>query len=116
MPDVLPWLTGFIVATIVGERLELARVVRLAPRTVNQLLALIVSLLDSITATLLWPGPGYALLGATILALVAWLTVHDVARRTIRSTGLPRFMAGCLLAGYAWLAVAGGVWLLHGRT
>lgn len=116
MPDVLPWLTGFIVATIVGERLELARVVRLAPRTVNQLLALIVSLLASITATLLWPGPGYALLGATILALVAWLTVHDVARRTIRSTGLPRFMAGCLLAGYAWLAVAGGVWLLHGRT
>lgn len=116
MPDVLPWLAGFIVATIVGERLELARVVRLAPRTVNQVLALIVSLLASITATLLWPGPGYALLGATILALVAWLTVHDVARRTIRSTGLPQFMAGCLLAGYAWLAVAGGVWLLHGRT
>ncbi|SDC92332.1 hypothetical protein SAMN05216410_2558 [Sanguibacter gelidistatuariae] len=116
MPDVLPWLAGFIVATIIGERLELARVIRLAPRTVNQLLALVVALMASVTATLLWPGPGYALLGATILALVAWLAVHDVARRTIRSTGLPRFMAGCLLAGYAWLAVAGGVWLLHGRT
>ena len=116
MPDVLAWLAGFIIATIVGERLELARVVPLAPRTVDQLLALVVCLLAAITATLLWPGPGYVLLGATILALVAWLAVHDVARRTIRATGLPRFMAGCLLAGYAWLAVAGGVWLLHGRT
>lgn len=116
MPDVLPWLAGFIVATIIGERLELARVVRLAPRTVDQVLALVACLLVSVTATLLWPGPGYALLGATILALVAWLAVHDVARRTIRSQGLPQFMAGCLLAGYAWLAVAGGVWLLHGRT
>ena len=116
MPDVLPWLTGFIVTTIVGERLELARVVRLAPRTVTQLLALVASLMAAVTATLLWPGPGYVLLGATLLALVAWLAVHDVARRTIRATGLPQFMAGCLLAGYAWLAVAGGVWLLHGRT
>lgn len=116
MADVLPWLIGFIVATIIGERLELARVVRLAPRTVNQLLALVASLMAAVTATLLWPGPGYALLGATVLALVAWLVVHDVARRTIRSNGLPRFMAGCLLAGYAWLSVAGGIWLLHGRT
>ena len=116
MADVLPWLAGFIVATIVGERLELARVVRLAPRTVNHLLALVACLMAAVTAALLWPGPGHALLGASVLALVAWLSVHDVARRTIRSSGLPRFMAGCLLAGYAWLAVAGGIWLLHGRT
>lgn len=116
MADVLPWLAAFIVATIIGERLELARVVPLAPRTVDHLLALVACLMAAVTATLLWPGPGYALLGASILALVAWLAVHDVARRTIRSTGLPRFMAGCLLAGYAWLAVAGGIWLLHGHT
>lgn len=116
VPDVLPWLAGFVVATIVGERLELARVVRLSRGTVDQLLGLVLLLLAAVTATLLWPTPGYALLGATVLALVAWLAVHDVARRTVRSRGLPRFMAGCLLAGYAWLAVAGAVWLVHGRA
>jgi hypothetical protein len=31
---------------------------------------------------------------------------------TIRSTGLPRFMAANMLAGYAWLAVAATTWAL----
>jgi hypothetical protein len=59
-----------------------------------------------VTATLLWPAIGYPMLGVALLGLVWWLVAHDVARRTIRAGGLARFMAGCLLAGYAWLAVA----------
>jgi hypothetical protein len=39
-----------------------------------------------------------------------------VARRTIRTTGLTRFMAASMLAGYFWLAVAGTVWLLGGTA
>ena len=62
------------------------------------------------------PAPGYPLLGLALLALVGWLAGHDVARRTIRSTGLARFVAGCLLAGYGWLAVAGACWLLGGAA
>ena len=67
-------------------------------------------------AALLWPGAGYPLLGLALLALVGWLAGHDVARRTVRSTGLARFVAGCLLAGYGWLAVAGACWLLGGAV
>ena len=37
----------------------------------------------------------------------AWLAPRDVARRTVRSTGQPRFCAAAMLAGYGWLAVAG---------
>ncbi|MDP6460624.1 MAG: hypothetical protein QGH59_02515, partial [Gemmatimonadota bacterium] len=33
----------------------------------------------------------------------------DIARRTIRSTGLPRFVAASLLSGYAWLLLGGAV-------
>ncbi|MCP9992765.1 hypothetical protein LUX09_23480 [Streptomyces albogriseolus] len=62
----------------------------------------------------MWPATGTLLLGAALLALVAWLVVHDVARRLLRSTGLPRFSAACLLAGYAWLGLAGALWLLGG--
>ncbi|MGJ3560865.1 hypothetical protein ACR6C2_30325 [Streptomyces sp. INA 01156] len=58
--------------------------------------------------------PGTLLLAVALLALVAWLTTYDVARRTLRSTGLPRFSAACLLAGYAWLGLAGALWLLDG--
>jgi hypothetical protein len=69
-------------------------------------------LLAGVVGALLWPQPGSVLLGAALLALVGWLAGHDVARRTIRATGLPRFAAGCMLAGYAWLGVASAVWLL----
>ena len=44
--------------------------------------------------------------------LVGVLTRHDVARRTVRATGLARFAALAMLAGYAWLALAGAVWLV----
>lgn len=114
VPVVLPWLAGFLVLTIVGERLELARVAVLSPRVETTALGLAVLVVVGALGTLLWPAAGYAVLGAALLALTGWLARHDVARRTVRSTGLPRFMAGCLLAGYAWLAVAGGLWLLAG--
>lgn len=112
----LPWLAGFVVLTIAGERLELSRVTLLAPSTVRQLIGLAAMITLATVLTLLWPVVGYPLLGLSLLSLVLWLMVHDVARRTIRATGLPRFMAGCLLSGYVWLAVAGAIWVLVGSV
>jgi hypothetical protein len=114
--SLLPWLAGFIVLTIAGERLELARVTLLASATVAQLLGLAAMITLGPVLTLLWPVVGYPVLGLSLLALVGWLMVHDVARRTIRANGLARFMAGCLLAGYVWLAAAGAIWVLAGAV
>ncbi len=114
--SLLPWLAGFIVLTIAGERLELARVTLLASATVAQLLGLAAVITLGPVLTLLWPVVGYPVLGLSLLALVGWLMVHDVARRTIRARGLARFMAGCLLAGYVWLAVAGAIWVRAGAV
>jgi hypothetical protein len=114
VPVLLPWLAGFLVLTIAGERLELARVAFLAKHAEPLAVGVCAAVLLGVLATLLWPAPGYALLGAAVLGLVAWLVGYDVARHTRRATGLPRFMAWCLLAGYAWLAAAGASWLLIG--
>ncbi|MDT3726140.1 hypothetical protein ROS62_15130 [Streptomyces sp. DSM 41972] len=114
VPRLLPWLVGFLVLTIAGERLELARVALHAPRAEPAFLACVGAVVTGVVTTLMWPAPGTLLLGASLLALVAWLVVHDVARRLLRSTGLPRFSAACLLAGYAWLGLAGVLWLLGG--
>src|SRR5690606_8032025 len=62
----------------------------------------------------LWPVAGYPLLATALLLLVGWLLRFDVATRLARSTGLPRYMAICLLAGYGWLVVAAGIWLVAG--
>ncbi|MFJ8597974.1 hypothetical protein ACIREM_04445 [Streptomyces shenzhenensis] len=114
VPRMLPWLVAFLVLTIAGERLELARVAVLAPSAERTFLACVGAVTAGVAATLLWPAIGTVLLGAALLALVAWLVVHDVARRLLRAPGLPRFTAACLLAGYAWLGLAGALWLLTG--
>ena len=116
VPSTLPWLAGFVVLTIAGERLELARLQMTRSGGAGWLLAASAAVVASAAAALLWPAAGYPLLGLAVLALVAWLAVHDVARRTVHATGLPRFIALCLLAGYAWLAAAALVWLLGGAV
>ncbi|OBH33583.1 hypothetical protein A5692_13725 [Mycobacterium sp. E342] len=115
VPNLLPWLSGFLILTIVGERLELARVAMLGTPAETLLIVLTVAMVAGTVAALLWPVPGYPLLGAALLATVVWLGRFDVARHTARATGLTRYMAVCLLAGYVWLLVPALTWLLIGQ-
>lgn len=117
IPDtapLIPLLVAFVVLTIAGERLELARIHIHSPSADPLLSGLSTLLLASAVGTLLWPGAGLVFFGAVLGALVVWLAVYDVARHTIRSTGLPRYIAGCLLAGYWWLAVAAAIFIRGG--
>lgn len=111
VPSLLPWLTGFVVATIAGERWELGR---LENDRSGLLLPLVAATIAAAVLTLLWPSttPLYGLLA---LLTAGVLGFHDVARHTIRASGQARFSAAALLAGYGWLAVAGTIWLVNGR-
>lgn len=111
----LPWLAGFLLLTIGGERLELARLA-MGPSAGPVLVLLAAVLAGTVLLSLLVPGVGHPALGVAVLALGGWLAAHDVARRTVRSPGLPRFMATGMLGGYAWLAVAGCIWALGGTA
>ncbi|MFC4139947.1 MULTISPECIES: hypothetical protein [unclassified Microbacterium] len=109
---VLPWLIGFVVLTIAAERVELARITMGAAAGGRLLLhAWVVT--GALVIGAVFPDAGSVLLGLALLSLAGWLLMHDVARRTIRASGVTRYMAACILAGYAWLAVA-GVALLFG--
>ncbi|HEX6150835.1 hypothetical protein [Nocardioides sp.] len=110
MAAVVPWLAGFLVLTIAGERLELARLGM--PGSAGRLLVLAaVALSVSVLALLLWATAG-PLFGLSLALVSGWLARHDVARRTVRASGLPRYMAICMLSGQVWLVAAAGVWLL----
>jgi hypothetical protein len=117
IPQLAPLLILYLVLTIAGERLELSRISpTVDQRAESWMLGISMALCFGAVVALVWPVAGYPLLGIGMLALVVWLFRHDVATRLVRSTGLPRYMACCLLAGYGWLVVVGGIWLLQGAV
>jgi hypothetical protein len=109
---VVPWWFAFLILTIAGERLELSRF--LAPsRVAKWTFAAIIVVIGAglLGASPRWGGQVFAI---GLLALAAWLLKQDIARRTVRNRGLTRFIAVCLLSGYVWLAVGGGIILASG--
>jgi hypothetical protein len=112
----VPLLAAFLVLTIVGERLELSRVVRLSDRARVALVGVAGVFAAGVGLSVAAPGAGTRVAGLAMIGLAAWLSRNDVARRTVRTSGLPRFVALALLAGYVWLAVAGFAWLAFGAV
>lgn len=108
---VLPWWFAFLILTIAAERLEMTRLMRRRAGAAGALGLILAALLAGAALSGLLPRSGGLLYGAALLALAAWLLVFDIARRTVRAQGLSRYMAVCLLLGYAWLAVAGAAWM-----
>ncbi len=115
VPSVVPALTGFLVLTICGERLELSRMgpprpVWWRPAFLGLALLLVIAIgLASINLPV-----GSAIAGLALVGLAATSWHGDVARRTIRSSGVTRYMAAALLVGYIWLAAGGIMWLSGG--
>ncbi len=116
----VPWLAGFLVLTIAGERLELSRMAGTS-RWAGLLFTAAAAVFAAGLLASLATGPaaatpgspvpaGIRITGAGLIALAAWLARYDIARRTIRGRGVTRYMAVALLTGYGWLAVAGCLW------
>jgi hypothetical protein len=104
---VVYWWVAFLVLTIAGERLELNRLLRPSRAVLAGFAAAVSVLIAGVAMVAWWPDAGARVAGIGLVALSAWLARHDIARRTLRQPGVTRFMAVCLLSGYAWLAVGG---------
>jgi hypothetical protein len=103
------WWAAFLVLTIAGERLELARLRPPSVVATRMFGALVVGWLGAAAAATVTGEAGWRLLGVVIVLTGAWLMVNDIARYTIRGKGLTRYMAICLLSGYGWLVLSGVV-------
>jgi len=110
-PQIVPWWIAFLGLTIVGERIDLGRFQKPTPLARPLFLMALAIFLAGVTVTAFHERRGQQLLGFGLIALGAWLARHDLARRTVRQTGLPRFMALSLLGGFVWLAVSGALFL-----
>lgn len=117
VPRLVPWVAGFLVLTVLGERLELARVALLSPNSVRYFTAAATTfaaglVLSATTGAGITAGTRLA--GVGLIGLALWGAKYDVARRTVKIPGVTRFMAVCLLAGYVWLLSAGVIWAIAG--
>jgi hypothetical protein len=111
----VPFLAGFVLLTIAGERLELARVILVSAKARASFVVAVGIITFGIALSLAAVSVGVRIAGAGLIALAVWLAKNDVARRTVHQSGLTRYMAVCLLTGYAWLATAGALWLYFGN-
>ncbi|MBK6854378.1 MAG: hypothetical protein IPG93_23050 [Burkholderiales bacterium] len=107
----LPWWFAFLILTIAAERLEMTRLMARLTHAGIALLAVVFTLMAGAVIGLWLPGLGGVIFGLALTALAIWFALFDIARRTVRMRGMSRYMAVCLLVGYAWLAVAGIAWL-----
>ncbi len=110
------WWAGFLILTIAGERLELSRVLILNERSRNFFKTALAVFSMGLLGSLVVLDVGLRVAGAGLILFGVWLLRFDLARRTIRQDGLTRFIAACLLPGYVWLIVGGGLWLIVGST
>jgi hypothetical protein len=105
-----PWWFAFLALTIAAERLEMTRLMRRHAAAGPALHAILFALLAGAALSGPQPTAGGIVFGTALVALGGWLGLFDIARRTVFAHGLSRYMAVCLLCGYAWLAVAGVAW------
>ena len=110
------WWAGFLVLTIAGERLELTRLLRFSAKSHAAFLIVIIALLVGLALTSIAPDVGVRLTGVALMTLAGWLGIFDIARRTVWTSGLTRFIAVSLLSGYLWLGVAGLLALCSGHV
>ena len=107
IPEVVLWWAGFLVLTIVGERLELSRMLRLSRAGVGAFLAAVALLLAGLVLTVFSYSAGVRVASLGMAALAVWLLAFDMARRTVRKSGLTRYIAVA-----CWPATSGWEWLV----
>jgi len=113
---VVPWWIAFLVLTIAGERLELARLLPPSPSRKTLFALVVAALLGGAVLGVVHSEIGSRVLGAALFALAAWLGMQDIARRTARDPGLTGYIGRSLLSGYVWLAIGGALLLGPGAA
>lgn len=109
-PLAFPWWAAFALLIIAAERLELMKFLPVQQSDklvfVSLLLCFVVGVLFS------FHGAGNVLCGLALIAVSTWLMRNDIIGINLRKSGLPKFVAVALLAGYASLLLSGVFFLV----
>jgi hypothetical protein len=105
VPAAVPWWIGFILFTIVGERLELSKFLPTPNFAKNGLLLLLA--LFFIGIWIPFHNNGNWLMGIAAILISFWLLYFDMAKIASKKTGQFKYIGIGLRVGYVWLALHG---------
>lgn len=111
---VVYWWAAFLLLTIAGERLELGRLLRPSRGAQAAFLLAVAALLAGAVLVAFDFANGARVYNLALLGLCLWFLRYDVVRVTLRSRGLPRYIAVALGLGYLWLGASAILGLVHG--
>lgn len=102
-PGAVIWWMTFLLFTIVAERLELSRFLKLS----NFKRSLLWACLIAVFIALVWPFHlhGNIVLAIAIASTAIWLLRYDMAKHSIKVKGQHRYSGWLLMAGYLWLLI-----------
>lgn len=104
-PAAFPWWMGFLLLTIVSERLELSRFLPVPSRARQVLFAFLCLFVAGLVIP--FHGPGTYLSAAALILISMWLMRYDIIRINLKKKGLTRFTGYALSCGYVALLMDG---------
>lgn len=108
-PSAFPWWMAFLLLTIVGERLELAKFLPVGSRTKAILLVFLFLFVTGLIIPFHHYGTYVA--GIGLMGVAVWLMRFDMVGVSLRKKDLTRFIGYALMCGYCALMLE-GVFLL----
>lgn len=112
---IVPWWAGFVILLLGGERHEMARARDATPWVQDLFRAAAIVFVTGLALSPFEFRLSLRIAGAAMIAMALWLLRYDGAWQSFKTSGLPRFMALCHVAGYLWLGVGGVAWLWFAR-
>ncbi len=107
----VPWWIAFILLTVFGERLELSKFL---PTSQKKRITMIISIAVYMVGIVIPAAWGSAIIsGLGLLLMAIWLLHYDIARKSVKSHGIHRYMGAMLLLGYIWMAFCGLLLILE---
>ena len=108
-PSALKWWILFLLWTVLGERLELSRMLPVSDTKKWTLYLILCANIAGVFLPFHWSGN--ELFAASLLAIAIWLLAFDMSRRSLKYPGQHRYIATWLVTGYGWLAVT-AAWMI----
>lgn len=105
IPAAVPWWMGFLLFTIVGERLELSKFLP-TPAFAKKILYALLGL-NFIGMWIPFHGIGNWLMGGTVIFIAFWLLHFDMAKVASKKERQFKYIGIGLRVGYLWLVVNG---------